>query len=137
MNKLFLILLLSIIHSYSSFASMPDGLYGYKLGMPCKKITQTDDKQISFWCTGTTKKIAEIHVSFKTISYEDLLKKTIKTINSEPTKQIPNKKVLGCDMTLLNIAGIETEPDPDKHHFIGYSEWLSVQKTSIKKDPKI
>ena len=115
--------------------------------MTCKQVRQVikyDDKEIKIYCTVTTKKIAEIRIQFKTISYEDILRKTISTINNQPTEQISNKKKLGCEISKYFqnfVSKYKKEKhsaiDHKKYHFTGYTEWLSVQKTISGKEPKV
>ena len=78
------------------------------------------------------------------LSYEDILRKTISTINNQPTEQISNKKKLGCEISkyFQNFVSKYKKKkhsaiDHKKYHFTGYTEWLSVQKTISGKKPKV
>ena len=118
----FLFTLIIFILPTSLFASMPDGLLGYKLGMTCKNIVKNDDRKIEIYCTKTTKKIAQITVSFKSISYEEILKKIIRTNKIQPSEQIINEKVLGCHTELFKILGLNQNSDTKDYSFTGYTK---------------
>lgn len=137
-----IIFISTLIISPTVLAKMPDSLFGHKLGDVCDTSTTTDDKEneVRVLCTSTTKRIAGISIKFRSVSYEELLKRTTEIIGSPPTTQTENKQQTGC--IILNplkqeLLGKEKTNDPNQSHFTGKASWTSTQRTTIGDEPKV
>jgi hypothetical protein len=137
-----LIAILMTTFASQSFAEMPTRLFGYKLGETCKdtQFLKDEEKENKIYCAASIKQIASIDVYFKSLSYDEVLQKTINNIGVQPTSQTPNKKVIGCDQTLYKaMFGDQAtfNVDPETYHYSGQAEWTSVEETSVKGEPKV
>ena len=137
-----LIAILITTFASHSFAEIPTRLFGYKLGETCKdsQFLEDQEKEIKIYCAKSIKQIASINVYFKSLSYDEVLQKTINNVGVQPTSQTPNKKVIGCDQTFIkSIYGNQStfKIDPNTYHYSGKAEWTSVGETSVEGEPKI
>ena len=132
----------TLIISPTALAEMPDSLFGYKIGDYCEKdtIINGTDADVVLRCASTINKIASITVKFRSVSYEELLKRTTEIIGSGPTTQTENKKQTGC--IILNplkqdLLGKQKTNDPKKSHFTGKARWISSQRVTGRDEPKV